>query len=896
MKIKSTKRALILSAISLLLCVSMFVGTTFAWFTDSVESAKNQIVAGNLDVELEYAKVENGVKSEWATVAGAADIFDPEALWEPGRVEVVYLKVSNLGTLELKYQLGVNVYNEDYGINVDGDIFYLSDYLVFKVVEMPDDLTTYDDREAAALAAGSSMGLKDYNGRTTALEVSGVDYVALIVYMPETVGNEANYKTGTTAPKIELGVNLYATQMTAEKDSYGDDYDDEAWHPDMVVYNADDLKDALVNGGNIQLGADIVLTEAWEPIGTSAEPFNGTLDGNGYTVSNLTVNAEYAALVAYTGDNATIRNLTLENVNINSTKYAAGVVCMAGSGLTIDNVTVSGTIEATSYAGGIVMDADRATITNCENNATVTSKRASGIASWITNATVENVVNTGSISGTIGASGIAEAFSGSMKNATNKGTITSTGTEPASGIAGIQKGISTYEFCANHGDVKTTADNPNSSAAGILGQTPGTKATINYCANYGDITAEASYAAGIAYSQYGSVTANYCYNSGDISGADGAGGITPKAQYGSGDKANYCVVDATVTSANGTAYTICNNVVTSFFYDADTLYQYDKNGNHTTVTAKAAKTTLDTATGGIFFKVVNGRLTASVEYDWVGDIIVYDAAELQNALNSAVADYVILFGENITGNVTVSQKEGINITIDGRDNKYTGSITVNGNARSTGAETLTIKNINFVSDTKVNFISAPSKIDGKYNYSHNVTVDNCTFSATTYNENVVGIQVNSSYNLTVTNCTATNIHSLMQAESCGATVTVDKATVVNCKSGVSFNNTRKAVITNSNIESVANGGYGVRVKAENNDYSLTMENCTIEAFVPVLVRNATKTYTVTVSGNNTLTANNSFDYEVVVCTGDWDDDSSAPAAPTGNITLVGTDALNVFKG
>ena len=163
---KSTKKALIISALCLLLCVSMLVGATFAWFTDSVSSAKNKIVAGNLDVELEWSADGN----TWAKVEGAANIFDPNALWEPGHTEVVYLRVANKGTLALKYQLGVNVDKEISGTNVADETFKLSDYLVFKTVEMPDALTTYTDREAAQLAAGSAMGLKAYNGATTALE------------------------------------------------------------------------------------------------------------------------------------------------------------------------------------------------------------------------------------------------------------------------------------------------------------------------------------------------------------------------------------------------------------------------------------------------------------------------------------------------------------------------------------------------------------------------------------------------------------------------------------------------------------------------------------------------------------------------------------------------------
>ena len=51
-KTKSTKRALLMSALALLMCVSMLIGSTFAWFTDSVTSAGNKIQAGTLQVDL----------------------------------------------------------------------------------------------------------------------------------------------------------------------------------------------------------------------------------------------------------------------------------------------------------------------------------------------------------------------------------------------------------------------------------------------------------------------------------------------------------------------------------------------------------------------------------------------------------------------------------------------------------------------------------------------------------------------------------------------------------------------------------------------------------------------------------------------------------------------------
>lgn len=51
---KATKKSLWLSAVSMMLCVVMLLGTTFAWFTDSVTNTGNVIQAGNLDVKFGY--------------------------------------------------------------------------------------------------------------------------------------------------------------------------------------------------------------------------------------------------------------------------------------------------------------------------------------------------------------------------------------------------------------------------------------------------------------------------------------------------------------------------------------------------------------------------------------------------------------------------------------------------------------------------------------------------------------------------------------------------------------------------------------------------------------------------------------------------------------------------
>ena len=81
---KSSNRALLLSALAIVLCIAMLIGTTFAWFTDTASTAVNKIQSGNLDVQLEYSKDF----SEWKKVNDTTKLFEESALWEPGRTEI----------------------------------------------------------------------------------------------------------------------------------------------------------------------------------------------------------------------------------------------------------------------------------------------------------------------------------------------------------------------------------------------------------------------------------------------------------------------------------------------------------------------------------------------------------------------------------------------------------------------------------------------------------------------------------------------------------------------------------------------------------------------------------------------------------------------------------------
>lgn len=130
-KVGGTKRALLTSVLALVLSLAMLAGTTFAWFTDTASTGVNRIVSGNLDVGLQYWGVGEDGQKTWLTAENSEELFDENALWEPGYTQIVYLKVKNGGNLALTYAMQITPVHEQLGINVDGEEFKLSDYIQF---------------------------------------------------------------------------------------------------------------------------------------------------------------------------------------------------------------------------------------------------------------------------------------------------------------------------------------------------------------------------------------------------------------------------------------------------------------------------------------------------------------------------------------------------------------------------------------------------------------------------------------------------------------------------------------------------------------------------------------------------------------------------------------------
>ena len=409
---KNTKRALLSSVLALVLCASMFVGTTFAWFTDSVTSGANKIISGNLDVDLELLDA-NG---NWNSISESnAPVFNYEK-WEPGYTDVKILKIVNNGSLALKWKAQF-VSSEE--------LSELADVIDVYVCPSDSVLTYPESREDLApnyIRVGTVAEFVNTIEETTygflAAEKSA--YLGIALKMQESAGNDYMLK--------QLGafdIRIVATQATAEVDGFNDQYDADAEYPTFIdtwdgeatvdwfidtitanpdateftlntaedlaglvalvdgslasTYSVEQLAEARdFDGATIKLNSDIDLLMIdettgelipFDPIGSYRQElaFRGTFDGQGHTIKNLSQNTWELDTGYYYGDlglglfacveDATIKNLTIDGADISGESALCGTIAATAYGdCVFENITIknANVADYQYYAGGIV--------------------------------------------------------------------------------------------------------------------------------------------------------------------------------------------------------------------------------------------------------------------------------------------------------------------------------------------------------------------------------------------------------------------------------------------------------------------------------------------------------------------------------------------------------------
>ena len=435
MKTKATKK-LVASLVAMVVCFSMLIGTTFAWFTDSTSSGSNVITAGNLDINVEYTlDGEN-----WSDLEGATDLFQ-KGEWEPGHTEVVALKIANQGSLALKYKANMKILDEKTGINENGEQITLSEILkISTLVQQANEIgdialmVAFMGENSVAYENTSKLS-EGLNLRSDVELFSGdAHYLIIKIDMPETVGNEAN-NNGVDIPEIEFGIDVVATQYTYENDTFGDKYDSEATYPpdtwngkysiawflknpeadEFILSTAEDfaglakLVDRDVDselpqnitlpvnfeGKTIKLDTDLDLyledengePVCFDPIGSYRKDlvFKGTFDGQGHTISNLYQNTWALDNGYYYGDlglglfgavqSAHIKDLVIDGADVSGESALCGTIVAVAEDTTFENITVknAGVADYQYYSGGIVGWASgEVNVINCNIDASTT--------------------------------------------------------------------------------------------------------------------------------------------------------------------------------------------------------------------------------------------------------------------------------------------------------------------------------------------------------------------------------------------------------------------------------------------------------------------------------------------------------------------------------------------
>ena len=308
---KSTKRALLTSALAMLMCVAMLIGTTFAWFTDTASTAVNKIQAGTLDVALEMKNADG----EWESAEGKTLEFKKAAgsegeavLWEPGcTYELPELRVVNNGNLALKYKVIIT------GIKGDAKLNEAIEWTIGEV------------------ALGTEQHLTA--GANNEFTIKG--------HMKEDAGNE--YQNLSIDG---ISITVVATQDTVESDSYDNQYDKNAVLPvyaiakgnlnlttnsttsSATVLEEQTLSDSVMSvtyPADVLLKSDIIVDGTTDKKATVKQELKYVDDAPSAAMNSVTIGADKAVASYELTLPVAETNTTLVTVTINYTKGLSGV-------------------------------------------------------------------------------------------------------------------------------------------------------------------------------------------------------------------------------------------------------------------------------------------------------------------------------------------------------------------------------------------------------------------------------------------------------------------------------------------------------------------------------------------------------------------------------------------
>ena len=301
------------------------------------------------------------------------------------------------------------------------------------------------------------------------------------------------------------------------------------WIEISTAEQLDALRDNLP--GNYRLASDIDLSGIeWMPVGTTAMPFGGVFDGNGYEIKNLGIVLSESDYVGLFGVNrGTIRKVKLTGVKITGRDYTGGLAGRSDG--TIIDCSVSGDVAGRNrvgvlagHTGGRIADSGAAgTVTGTEY--------VGGLVGYMSGGMVERSSASVNVSASLSVGGLAGYMSSDSRIIDSGATGTVAGKTDTGGFVGGMSGGMIERSCAA-GNV--SSGNRSGGFAGCLNN-----ATLKNCFATGNVT-KASYTAGFAGYSYGSGTViENCYTISSHNEGLHAGSATVRNSYYNKDLAPY---------------------------------------------------------------------------------------------------------------------------------------------------------------------------------------------------------------------------------------------------------------------------------------------------------------------------------------------------------------------
>ena len=397
---KNTKRALVSSALAILMCVAMLIGTTFAWFTDTASTSVNKIQAGTLDVQL-VDKDGNDLEGKTLDFAKAAGHESEAILWEPGcTYELPAVYVKNNGNLALKYKIQIT------GINGDAKLNEAIEWTIGGL-DLDTEGTLLAGKTSDALTIKGHMK-EDAGNEYQGLSIDGISITVVATqYTYEYDSNDNQYDANAKYLsvedlKAEYGVDGLKMPAGVEITDTGSGFtvtlkDEEAFLYFTQVFEIESAlkaRETALNNGTItkypsetgstfnmwhygsaitvKMDCDVDLKNIIVSTVKFSRAYGPYFDGCGHTIKNARMVAS-SGTIGFFGAYIHVSNVTFDNFQVSAAGCTAAAVVSgsANGGAEITNVTVKNSSVIGGRFAGAIAGETYGSITDCKVENTV---------------------------------------------------------------------------------------------------------------------------------------------------------------------------------------------------------------------------------------------------------------------------------------------------------------------------------------------------------------------------------------------------------------------------------------------------------------------------------------------------------------------------------------------